>query len=231
MQIEGWNVIDEDAAVLWREYPFAKNATATTLVFRGKDGLVVVSPGMKLEPRVYDALAELGPVRALVANNTFHHLGQQEWRARFPDAESYCPPHAVAKLEKKHPGIRFRPLSELALPSHARWEDPPGFRTGEAMLRVTAKPGPVWYTGDLLTNMPRVPPPPIRWLFTLTDSAPGFRLFRLGVLVTVRDKKAVRDWALALLAKDPPGVIVPGHGPPFDAADIVEQTRRQIERL
>src|SRR5687768_8082592 len=45
MQIEGWNVIDEGATVLWREYSFTKGATATTLVFRGVDGLVVVSPG------------------------------------------------------------------------------------------------------------------------------------------------------------------------------------------
>ena len=32
---EGSNVIDESACVLWREYPFAKGASATTLVFRG----------------------------------------------------------------------------------------------------------------------------------------------------------------------------------------------------
>lgn len=70
MQIEGWNVIDRDAAILWREYPFTKGAYATTLVFRGADGLVVVSPGTKLDARAYDALADLGEVRALVANNT-----------------------------------------------------------------------------------------------------------------------------------------------------------------
>ena len=49
MDLRGWNVIDSERAVLWREYNFSKTATATTMVFRGADGLVVVSPGCGLE--------------------------------------------------------------------------------------------------------------------------------------------------------------------------------------
>lgn len=231
MQIEGWNVIDQDAAILWREYPFAKGAYATTLVFRGADGLVVVSPGTRLEARAYDALADFGKVSALVANNTYHHLGQKPWRERFPDAESYGPPGAVATLEKKVPGVRFRPLSELALPGHVRWEDAPGFKTGETILQVDAKPGPVWYAGDLLANIEQTPRPPIKWLFTLTNSAPGFRLFKLATWLIVKDKKAVREWMLAQLDEHPPAVVVPAHGPAFQASDVAEQARAQIRRL
>jgi hypothetical protein len=231
VQLEGWNVVDQDAAILWREYSFSKGAYATTLVFRGADGLVVVSPSMKLEARAYDALADLGKVRALIANNTFHHGGQKEWRERFPEAESYCPPAAVATLEKKVPGVTFRSLSELALPGHARWEDPPGFKTGEAILSVDAKRGPVWYTGDLLTNIQRTPGPPFSWLFSLTDSGPGFRLFRLGVWLMVKDKKAVREWMLSRLDKDPPAVVVPAHGPALETDDVASLARTQIQKL
>jgi hypothetical protein len=231
VQIEGWNVIDPDAAILWREYPFAKNAYATTFVFRGADGLVVVSPGTRFEAREYDALAELGPVRALVANNTLHHLGQKPWRERFPEAESYCPPGAVATLEKKVSGVRFRPLSDLALPGHVRWEDAPGFKTGETILRVDSKSGPVWYTGDLLANFQRMPPPPVGWLFSLTGSAPGFRLFKLAAWLLVKDKKALREWMLTRLEQHPPAVVVPAHGPAFEASDVAEQARVQIRKL
>jgi hypothetical protein len=231
MQIEGWNVIDRDAAILWREYSFRKGAYATTFVFRAADGLVVVSPGTRLDPREYDALAELGPVRALVANNTFHHMGQKPWRERFPEAESYCPPGAVATLEKKVSGVKFRPLSDLALPSHVRWEDAPGFKTGETILNIDAKQGPVWYAGDLLANIQRTPPPPIKWLFSLTDSAPGFRLFKLAVWLVVKDKKAVREWMLAQFDEHPPAVVVPAHGRAFDASDVAEQARAQIRKL
>ena len=231
MQIEGWNVIDRDAAILWREYSFTKGAYATAMVFRGADGLVVISPPSRLEARAYDAIAELGPVRALIANNTFHHLGQKEWRARFPDAVSYAPPRAVATLGKKVPGVTFRPLTELALPANAHWEDVPGFKSGEAILRVNSARGPVWFSGDLLTNIQRTPNPPVRWLFSLTDSAPGFRLFKLCVWLFVNDRKRLREWMLAEIDRHPPAVVVPAHGPAIDASDVADQARAQLRKL
>lgn len=229
--IEGWNPIDDDAHVLWREYAFTRSAYATTLVFRGADGLVVVSPGTGVSARELDALREHGEVRALVANNTFHHLGQPAWRAHFPEAVSYAPDGALAALRKKAPAIPFRPLSELAVPAHVRCDPPAGLKTGEALLSVRTRRGAVWFTGDLLTNIQRMPGPPVHWLFTWTDSAPGLRLFRPGVWLFARDKKALRAWLLERVATDPPSVIVPAHGPAFDAGDVAALTRAQIERL
>lgn len=231
MQTGGWNVIDDATCVLWREYSFSGAATATTMVFRGVDGLVVVSPGRGIEARDYDALREHGEVRALVANNSFHHLGQPAWRERFPEAVSYAPAGALAALRKKAPGIDFRPLAELALPAHVRCDDPPGFKTGETLISIRTGKGTVWFTGDLLTNMQRVPGPPLRWLFTWTDSAPGFRLFKPAVWLLVRDRKAVRAWVLERLASDPPNIIVPAHGPAFSDGDVAGLARAQIERL
>ncbi len=231
MKLDGWNILDEEGAVLWREYPFAKGATATTLVFRGDGGLVVVSPPTGLEARDYDALAELGPVRALVANNSYHHLGQGPWRARFPDAESFCPPGALPRLAKKAAGIPFRSLAELKLPAHVHWEDPPGFKAGEAILRVKTGKGSVWFTGDLLTNIQGTPNNPFGWMMKWTDSAPGFRLFKPGVWLFIKDKKVVRAWATAQLAEAPPTIVVPAHGPPITTGDVAELARAQIERL
>ena len=231
MEIEGWKVIDEDARILWRDYAFNRSGRATALVFRGKDGLVVVSPPTQMDARAYDALAELGEVRALVANNTFHHMGQKAWRERFPQAESYCPPNAVAKLDKKVTGVKFRPLSDLALGDGAHWEDVPGFKTGEAILSVDTRRGAVWFTGDLLVNIPRLPPPPFRWLFTWTDSGPGFRLFKPAVWLAVRDKQAVRTWMLDHLTKSPPAIVVTSHGPPVETPDVAADARKQVERL
>jgi hypothetical protein len=231
MQIEGWNIIDDEALVLWREYSFAKNAYATMLVFRGVDGLVVVSPGTGVSDREYDALREHGEVRALVANNTYHHLGQTPWRARFPDTVSYAPSGALKVLEKKAPGVPFRPLPDLALPEHVRSDDPPGYKTGEAFFSIRTRKGAVWFTGDLLTNIQRTPGPPLRWLFTWTGSAPGFRLFKPGVWLVVRDKKALRAWMLDRLASDPPSFVVPAHGPMFDDGDVAALARTQLERL
>jgi hypothetical protein len=87
----------------------------------------------------------------------------------------------VKALTKKGKGVPYQPLDGLALPGNARWEDPPGFKTGESILRVTTAKGAVWYTGDLLTNIQRTPGRPFSWLFSWTDSGPGFKLFKLGV--------------------------------------------------
>jgi hypothetical protein len=231
MDLRGWNVVDEERAVLWREYEFNKGAYATTFVFRGTDGLVVISPGKGLEAADYDVLSRFGEVRALIANNTFHHLGQGPWRERFPKAESYAATQALAKLRKKAPGIAFRSLDELALPPTARLHVLPGFKNGEVLASVATRQGSVWYTGDLLTNLQRVPGPPASWLFSWTDSGPGFRLFKLAVWLFVNDKRAVKERMNALLAEDPPAVIVPAHGPAVMTANLVEEARAQIARL
>lgn len=225
-----WNVIDAERGVLWCEYEFREGAYATTFVFRGVDGLVVVSPGGGLAPEVLDALAEYGEVKALVANNAFHHVGQAAWRRRFPQAHSYAGRGALARLQKKT-GVAFRPIDELALPGHVHVEELPGFKQGELLLRVGTARGSVWYTGDLLTNIQRTPGPPFRWLFTLTGSAPGFRLFRPAVWMFVKDKQALRERMQALLAEVPPAVVVPAHGPAVYSPDVAAEARAQIDRL
>jgi glyoxylase-like metal-dependent hydrolase (beta-lactamase superfamily II) len=231
MQIEGFEVIDENPLVLFREYAFSKGAYATTLVFRGTDGLVVVSPGSGVTARELDALKEHGEVTALVANNAFHHLGQGPWREHFPNAKSYAPSGALERLRKKAPAIPFRPLSELALPSGVEAHEIPGFKQGEAFFSIRTSRGTLWFTGDLLTNIQKTPGPPVRWLFSWTGSAPGYRLFRPAVWLLVRDKKAVRAWMLDRLASDPPALIVPAHGPLFADSDLPALTRAQLERL
>lgn len=232
MDHHGWNVIDADGGILWREYVFSGKALATTLVFRGVDrGLVVVSPCTGLSAHEYDALKDFGEVRTLVANNAFHHLGQRPWRQHFKDAKSYAPPRAVEVLAKKAPEVPFVPLTELRLPAHVRWDDPPGFKTGETFLSISTRRGPVWYSGDLLTNITSLPPPPLRWLFTWTGSAPGFRLFRPGVWMFVQDRKALREWALQRLMQESPAIVVPAHGQPIDAPDLAAQAKAQLERL
>jgi hypothetical protein len=229
--IEGWNLLDDDATVLWRQYRYSKRGKATALAFRGKDGIVVVSPSTDTDDRAFDALREIGDVRALVANNVFHHLGQPSWRRRFPDAISYAPSASLARLAKQAKDVPFRPLADLALPDHVRCDEPPGMRSGETVVTVKTAKGNVWFVGDLLANFERLPPAPISWLFSLSGSGPGYRLFKLAALALVRDGKALRAWLLDRVAVAPPSVVIPSHGVPVDTSDVAEQTKAQIERL
>ena len=230
MEHRGWNVIDAERGVLWREYAFTRGAWATTLVFRGPDGLVVVSPASGLGPEDYDALAPFGQVRALVANNPAHHLGQAAWRARFPDARSYADPRSLLRLGEVAPDVAFEPIAALALGDAAHVDPLDGYPSGELLIRVAVATGSVWFTGDLLTNIQRTPGPPFSWLFRWSGSAPGFRLFKLGIWTSVRDRPALRRQVEGLLDRDPPAVLVPGHGPPVEADGLVFLVREQESR-
>lgn len=230
MDREGWNVLDEERGVWWREYEFTRGAWATTLAFRADEGVIVLSPAPALDARALDAIGALGPVRALVATNGQHHMGQASWRARFPGAESFAPPAALPVLARKL-DVPFRSLAELPLPPHVRWRDVPGFSEGETLLAIEGSRGPIWFTGDLVTNIQRTPGPPLRWLFTMTDSAFGLKLFRLAVWGFVKDRKGVRAAVEERFAELPPRVIVPGHGPPIEAADLHARVQVELAKL
>lgn len=230
MDQAGWTPLDE--GVWWREYVFAPGAYATTLVFRAPAGLVVISPCIGLDDAGYDAIAAHADVIALVANNAAHHMGQAAWRARFPQALPYASPAAIHALRDKVPDIR--PIDTLALGESATLDLLDGYSTGDLLLRLRTAAGSLWYTGDLLTNIQRLPGPPLRWLFTCTGSAPGLRLFRLGVWWTVADRPALRAQVLRLLDQDPPAVIVPGHGPPvreLPGLTLPQGVRLEVEKL
>lgn len=225
------HTIDEDTGLQWSEYRFANNGKANMVIVRGVDGLVVISPGAGLDARVLDAVAEQGPVRALVANNSWHHLGQPAWRQRFPDAVSYAPTAALAGLRQKHKTIPWQPLSSLTLPGHVHAREVPGVSIGETLFTVETKRGPVFFAGDLLANITTLPPPPMKWAFTLSGSGPGFRLFKLATTFIVKNKDAAREEALAAIDALPPSVVVPAHGRPVDSADVAERARTELLRL
>lgn len=231
----GWSILDKKRAILWREYSFGP-ALATTLVFRGAgDALIVVSPGNDLTVDALDELKTFGEVKALVASNGFHWLGHPLWRKHFPAARSFAPAQGIERIAKKLPELaRFEDLSAIAplLGDHATVTDAPGHKIGNAFVSVSGADGSFWYLSDLLANMPVPPKNPIfRALMALTDSAPGFRLFRPSVWLQVRDKKTVRAWIDDAFNRAPPATIVPAHGPPVRGSDLRAQAIAQLDRM
>jgi hypothetical protein len=227
---KGWHVLDHEAAILWRNYRFAgAGSMATTFVFRGKgDALVVVSPGPGIDPAALDELSDFGKVTALVASNSFHWLGQGPWKKHFPDAKSYAPADGIKRLSKKLPGHAFESLEALAplLGDRATVTSPTGLKIGNAFATVRARSGTYLYPSDLFSNIPTMPPQfVLRMLLSMTDSAPGYRLFRPAVWLQVKDKGAVRSWFEHEFARWPATTMVPAHGPPISAPDLVEQTK------
>jgi hypothetical protein len=232
---KGWSILDRERAILWRQYWFGRGL-ATTLVFRGADdGLIVISPGNGVDPAALDELADFGKVVALVASNGYHWLGQSLWRKRFPQARSFSPTQGIARLEKKLPELgRFEPLEALGplLGDRARVVDAPGFRIGNAFATIQGKNGAYFYPSDILANIPALPSSfVVRTLMSMTNSAPGYRLFRPSIWLQVKDKQALRNEVEAQLTKFAPIGVVPAHGAPIEGPDVVAMTRALLAKL
>lgn len=228
-----WRPLDAGAGVLWLSYKFG-GGMATTFVFRGAgDALVVMSPGCGLADSTLDELKTYGRVAALVAINSFHHLGLAAWRKHFPDATCFAPASAVSRLAKKAPGISFEPLDRATplLGEGARFVEPAGL-PGNAFAILRNQKATYWYVCDLLAAIPTLPTNFIfKTMMSMTDSAPGYKLFRPAVWLQVKDKKALTGWFDQELAAAPPTTIVPAHGVPVAQSDLIAATRAQLARL
>jgi hypothetical protein len=231
----GWNVLDRERAILWREYSFGPGV-ATTFVFRGAgDGLIVVSPGVDTDAAALDELSDFGKVVALVATNGYHWLGQRSWRKHFPEARSFSPAQGIARIAKKLPEFgRFEPLAALGtwLGDRAKVVDAPGLKVGNAFATVQGTRGSYFYASDMLSNIAALPSSFVfRTLMTMTDSAPGYRLFRPSIWLQVKDKRAFRGWMEGEIARSSPVAIVPAHGAPVGGGDIVTTTQALLAKL
>ncbi len=73
-----------------------------TIVRLGSGGLFIHSP-ISLTPALQAELAALGPVQAVVAPNTFHHMYLPAFLAAFPEALVY----GAEGVAMKQPSVRF----------------------------------------------------------------------------------------------------------------------------
>lgn len=72
-------------------------------IIRLSDGNLMVWSPVTLTPDLKDAVDALGPVKAIVAPNSFHHLFFQDWALAYPTAKCFAAP----RLEKKRDDITF----------------------------------------------------------------------------------------------------------------------------
>jgi hypothetical protein len=191
-----------------------------------------VSPATGVGAAELDALKDFGQVTALVANNGFHWLGQEAWRKHFPEAKSFAPTAAIARLTKKST-FAFEPLEKATefLGDGAQLVEPTGL-FGNAFAVVRTKGATYWYPSDLLANHPALPDSFVfKTLMSMTNSGPGYKLFRPSVWLQVKDKRGLTSWFDKALADAPPTMMVPAHGAPVRMDDLAGATRALIAQL
>jgi len=229
----GWTIIDAEAGVWMREYSFDGRSTANCLVARmADDNLLVISPACNMTDAAFETLQRLGHVSAIVANNGLHYLGLAEWIARFPHASVHAPGAAMVRLRQRVPNLgAILPFERLngRLRGRIHLIEAPFTRCGESVAIIRIRRGWAWFVSDLLVNMERIKAPlPIRLLFRLTRSGPGYRIFNLALRRTVTDRVAVLSWLSGELTQRPPVIIVPSHGKFLDHPGLYRQTQDMV---
>ncbi len=82
----GWSVLDRDAGILSYTYAFGSGSANAFVARYDEDKLLVLSPPYGLSEGAFTDLEVFGTVESVVANNGFHHLGQAEWKKRYPSS-------------------------------------------------------------------------------------------------------------------------------------------------
>jgi len=90
--------VTEDVWVARQPHRFyGINVGARMTVIRLRDGSVWIHSPIRLDDELAAAIAELGPVRHIVAPNNLHHLFAGEAHRRFPTATLHVAPGLLAK--------------------------------------------------------------------------------------------------------------------------------------
>jgi hypothetical protein len=216
----GWTILDRAARIWCYEYGFSRSGKANCFVAGLPAGkLLVLSPAHRLPAAAFADLKAIGEVAAVVASNGFHHLGVAAWRDRYPRARFFSPSLSRERIRKKNPGAgTLEPLSELLplLGDGVVLREAPATRCGEMWAIARVDGGHAWFVSDVLANLPVLPSNLLlKLLFQWTRSAPGYRVFHLGLNFIVRDKKLVLRTLLDDLEAFPPSIVVPAHGSPL----------------
>jgi len=226
---DSWTVAEPSLPALTCTYSFGPGL-ANALAFVVDGGVVVVSPPSRPTEGTFAELEKHGPVRALIAPNSFHHLGLPAWKARYPDAPIFAPAQSIARIEKQSKLSGLRPVAEAAKLVGDRVEllDMPHYRTGEILIRWRVDGGWAWYVTDVAMNITS----PLKGLFglvfRLTKSTPGFRRNAVGGTFMVKDKRALYAWIAEQAEKTPPRLLVMCHGAPVRPTDPPAEIRAAL---
>ena len=199
--------------------------TRMTVVRLANGGLFVHSP-VALDAETKAAVDALGPVRAIVAPNLFHHLFVGAWASAYPDAKlSACP-----GLAEKRPELRFDAV--LGDTADAGWLGEidqvffGAFALANEVLFFHRRSGTV-ITSDVLLNLATHPSSLTRaFAFCVGQRVPGPTLLERAF---IHDRDAAREQMDRVLSWDPDRVIL-AHGDVIErnAATIIHRAYRWL---
>jgi hypothetical protein len=194
------------------------------------DGGVLVHSPTWCGDGTFEAVEQLGPVRAILAPNHFHHVFLARFRERYPAAIVVATAQARKRLERKgHGGLRD--IVELSpwLPDGARVVACEHMKTGEAWLVWPAPGGPALVVCDGFFHVTR----PVRgfrgWMLRRMKIAPELSFGWTTKNLALTDASAFKAWVTGFLDEVAPRWLVPSHGAVIEDETIASRIRTLLD--
>lgn len=227
-----WTLTDAKSRVYRKDYgvPIFPVPVSSTAFELADGSFAVFSPGRALAGGF-----DPGPVSALIAGNSFHHMGLDAWSAAHPGALRYASAAAMPRLLRQ--GRRdLLDVQELAarLKPGARILCAPHIKTGDVIISVPFETGQAWIVCDLIFNITTPISNPLARLWVrLMDEYPGLKIPRILLPVVPRkERRSLKEWLTAELERDRPTLLLPAHGAPAAGPnlwrELIDQTRARF---
>jgi hypothetical protein len=162
----------------------------TMTVVRRADGSLLLHSPIALDVARQAELDALGPIGVLVVPNAGHRLDAPAYKARYPDAVTFCPRGGRTEIAKVV--TVDGTYDDYVDDGTIRFEHLDGVNATEGAMIVRSPDGVSVVLNDVVMNMDRKKDL-LGFVFTtLMGSAPGPRVSRLARMVYVKDQAALR---------------------------------------
>ena len=194
------------------------------VVVKLASGGLLIHNAIELDEATRQQFESFGRPAILVVPSAIHRLDAPRYKARYPQLRVYAPSGARAEVEKvvavDATYEQFQAEEAAALLPLAGVDD------REGVLRVHSKDGTTIVVNDVVFNMDKKTDF-LGWAFTtVMGSAPGPRISRLGKLLLVKNKPALK--ADLLRFADTPDLVrfIVGHEKVAHGADAAAALRQ-----
>ena len=203
-------------------YTSQKGTLRCTAIRLRTGGLCLYSPVSGLGSQAIDSLSALGRVTHLLAPNHYHHKGLSEYVENFPNA-TLCSTEAARPRLQKQTGLHPIPLHEadLHLPKGTILVEPPGLKTGEIWLDISAGMTRLWIVTDAFCG-----PQTKRGEFSDKPEL-------LGTFPTfgIADRQTYFDWLSTISKSASPTTLLPCHGTIIKGDRLAEDIVKLVAEL
>ena len=199
------------AAGLWQvtgalpSLPYTRNM----LVYRLRDGGLLIHSAVIMDDAGLAALEALGPPRLLLVPSGWHRRDAAFYKARYPHLRVLCPAGARTRVQHVVP---VDATCEEALPAEGiGWQHAAGTKPWELAYALPLADGVALVVTDLLFNLPRGRG--FRgWLLWRMGSSGFFGVTAIGRMAMMTDRPALAGWLEAQAVRRDIRVISVAHG-------------------